>query len=53
MSGVVTVSVATMSAVHEHVHERTQQKRQPDQRAQNVRAVLGEQKHAGNHCKAE
>jgi hypothetical protein len=54
MSGVATMTTVTaMSAVHEQVHEWTQEERQPDQRTQNVSAVLGEQKRSGNDEKAE
>ena len=42
-----------MSAVHEYVHERTKEERQPDQDAQNVSAVLAEQQPAANEEKAE
>lgn len=51
MSGAATMT--TVSAVHEHVHERTQKQGQPDQGAQNVSPVLGEQKGSGDDEKAE
>ena len=46
-------SVTTMSAVHEYVHQRAQEKRQPDERTQDMGAVLGEQQRAGNDEEAE
>src|SRR6516162_7545619 len=42
-----------MSAVHEYVHQRAQEKRQPDEYAQDMGAVLGEQQHTGNNQKAD
>jgi hypothetical protein len=39
--------------MHEHVHERAQQERQPDQHTQDVGAVLREQQRAGNDEEAE
>ena len=35
--------------VHEHMHERTSEERQPDEQAEDMGAVLGEQKRAGNN----
>jgi len=40
--------VTAMSAVHEYVHQRAQEKRQPDECTQDMGAVLGEQQHPGN-----
>ena len=39
--------------MHEHVHQRAQEKRQPDQYAQDVGAVLREQQRAGSDEEAE
>jgi hypothetical protein len=41
-------SVTAMSSVHEYVHERAQEQRQPDECTQDMGAVLGEQQHPGN-----
>src|SRR6516164_2940478 len=46
-------SMTTMSAVHEHVHQRAQEKRQPDECTQDMGAVLGEQQHPGDNQKAD
>ena len=46
-------AVTTMPVMHEHVHEGASEERQPDEGAQNVSAVLGEQKRTDNHEKAE
>jgi hypothetical protein len=46
-------SVTAMSAVHEYVHQRAQENRQPDEGAQDVGAVLGEQQQPGNNQKAD
>jgi len=40
-------------SVHEEVHERTGEERQPDQQPENVGPVLGEQERAGNGQEAE
>jgi hypothetical protein len=39
--------------MHEHVHQRAQQERQPDEYTQHVGAVLGEQQRAGNDGEPE
>jgi len=46
-------SVTTMSAVHEYVHQRAQEKRQPNEYTQDMGAVLGEQQDAGYNRKAD
>src|SRR5215813_1301385 len=46
-------SVTTMSAVHEYVHQRAQDKRQPDECTQDMGAVLGEQQQPRNNQKAD
>ena len=43
----------SMFSMHEQVHERAQEKGQPNQRAQDMRAVFGEQKRAGDGEKAK
>jgi len=39
--------------VHEHMHERTSEERQPDQKTEHMRAVLGEQKRAGDNGESD
>ena len=46
-------SVTTVSAVHEYVHQRAEEKRQPDECTQDMGAVLGEQQHPGDNQKAD
>jgi hypothetical protein len=41
-------SVSTVPTMHEYVHEWAQEERQPDEYAQHMGAVLGEQQHSGN-----
>jgi hypothetical protein len=45
--------VTTVPAVHEDVHQRAQEKRQPDERTQDMGAVLGEEQRAGNDEEAQ
>src|SRR5215469_8182689 len=42
-----------VSTVHEEVHERTGEKRQPNEKAGQMGAVLAQQKHTGDNDKAE
>jgi hypothetical protein len=37
-----------VSSVHEHVHERARQNRQPDQKPEDVGAMLSQQQQAGD-----
>ena len=46
-------AVAAMSAVHEYVHERASEQRQPNKYSEDVSAVLGKQKRASNDEKAD
>ena len=41
-------SMTAMSAVHEYVHQRAQEKRQPDECTEDMGAVLREQQDAGD-----
>jgi len=45
--------VTTVSSMHEEVHERAKEERQVNERAQDVGAVLGKQKRAGNDDKPD
>jgi hypothetical protein len=45
--------VTAVSTVHENVHQQAQEKRQPNEYAQDMGAVLGEQQDAGNRKKGE
>jgi len=45
--------VATVPPVHEHVHERASEQREPDENAQDVGPVLGKQKRAGDDEEAD
>jgi hypothetical protein len=45
--------MTAMSAVHEYVHQRAQEKRQPDECTQDMGTVLGEQQRAGNNEKSD
>jgi hypothetical protein len=45
-------SMTTVS-MHEEVHERADEKRQPNEYTQDMGAVLGEQQDAGNNRKAD
>jgi hypothetical protein len=38
-----------MSAVHEYVHQRAEEKRQPNEYTQDMGAVLGEKQQPGNN----
>jgi hypothetical protein len=42
-----------MPPVHEHVHERTSEQRKPNQETQDVGAVLGKEKRAGDDEEAD
>jgi hypothetical protein len=44
--------VSAMSMVHEPVHQRANQQEQIGQESQQMRAVLGEEKHTGYREKA-
>lgn len=46
-------SVATMSMMHEYMHKGTGEQRQPDQHAEDVGPVLGEQQRAGDDGKSD
>src|SRR5215475_10138989 len=46
-------SVSAVSPMHEYVHQRAQEKRQPDECTQHMGAVLGEQQHPRNNQKAD
>jgi hypothetical protein len=46
-------SVTSMSMMHEEMHEGTGQQRQPDQQAEDMRAVFGEQECAGDHSESD
>jgi hypothetical protein len=46
-------SVATVSAMHEQVHEGTKKERQPDEHAKDMGTVLGEKEHPGNYHEAD
>jgi hypothetical protein len=50
---VLAVAAMPMTAVHEKVHQRTQEKWQVNERAEHVSAVLGEQQRTCNDDKAE
>lgn len=52
MSGVAAMTVPAVSAVHEHVHQQTQDERQVDERAKHVSSVLGKKERTGNNEKA-
>jgi hypothetical protein len=41
----------TMSTVHEHVHERASEQRQPDQEAENMCPMLGKQQRTSDDQK--
>jgi hypothetical protein len=41
-------AVATMSAVHEYVHKRASEQRQPNEYSEDVGAVLGKQERPTN-----
>jgi hypothetical protein len=49
----VPASMSTMSAMHEHVHERAGQQQQERQCAKEVGAVLAQQKVRGNGTEYE
>jgi hypothetical protein len=40
--------VAVATVMHEHVHQQASEQRQPDQKTEHVRPVLGEQQRAGD-----
>jgi hypothetical protein len=42
------MAMPTVAAMHEDVHERTCEQRQPNKNSEDVGAVLGEQEHATN-----
>jgi len=44
----IVVSVTTMSVMHEYMHKRTSEQRQPYQKAEHVRTMLGKEQCAGN-----
>ena len=46
-------AVSSVSSMHKKMHERAGEKRQPNEDAQNVGAMLREQKRAGNDEKAD
>lgn len=41
-----------MSVMHEEMHEGTGEERQPDQQAEDMRPMFGEQQRAGDHSEA-
>jgi hypothetical protein len=45
--------MTAVSSMHEQVHERTNEQRQIDERTQEVRPVLGEDKQSGDHQEAD
>lgn len=47
-----TVAVTTMAAVHENVQERTSEEEQPWQKAEEMRAVLAQQKEGSDRKEA-
>lgn len=44
-------SMMAVAAMHEEMHQRACEKRQPNQKTENVGAVLGKQQHSGNDRK--
>jgi hypothetical protein len=44
-------AMTTVTTMHEDVHERACEQRQPNQDAEDVRAVLGKQQHAADDQK--
>ena len=46
-------SVTAMPMMHEHMHEGASEERQPDEHAENMRSVLGEQERAGDDSKSD
>lgn len=44
-------SVAAMTVMHEYMHKRTSQKRQPNEHTEDMRSVLGEQECASDEDK--
>jgi hypothetical protein len=54
LSGIAAVpSVATVSVVHEQMHERTGEERKPYEGAKDVRAVFGKEQRAGDDEKSK
>jgi hypothetical protein len=45
-------SVTSMPMMHEHMHEGAGEQRQPDQHAEDMGSVLGEQKRTGDDGKS-
>ncbi len=46
-------SVPAMPVMHEYMHKRTSEQRQPDEHAEDMRSVLGEQERAGDDGKPD
>jgi len=46
-------SVPAMPVMHEYMHKRTSEQRQPDEHAEDMRSVLGEQERAGDDEKSD
>jgi len=44
--------VTAVPMMHEYVHKRTGEERQPDQHTEDVRPMLGEQQGTGDDCKS-
>ncbi|MGY4310504.1 hypothetical protein ACVIJ6_007809 [Bradyrhizobium sp. USDA 4369] len=47
------MSIVVMTAMHEKMHQRASKKWQPDQHAEHVSPVLGEQKGSGDDQESE
>ncbi|ODM76129.1 hypothetical protein A6X20_30420 [Bradyrhizobium elkanii] len=41
-----------MTSMHEHMHKRTSEQREPDEKTEHMRSVLSEEKHAGDRQKS-
>jgi hypothetical protein len=54
LSGIATVpAMATMSVVHEQMHERTSEERKPYESAKDVRAMLGKEQRTADDEESE